>query len=41
MLLKDLGWDINLTKKINGGLLVGEGQEGWLELKEEILKKNS
>ena len=34
-----LGYQPN--KRIIVGLLIGEGQEGWLELKEEILKKNS
>jgi hypothetical protein len=33
-----LGWGINLTKRIFGGLLVREGKEEWLELKEEKLE---
>jgi len=41
MLIKDLGWGINLTKRIIGGLLIGEVKEEWLELKEESLKKKS
>jgi len=41
VLIKDLGWRINLKKWIIDGLLVEEGKEELLGLKEEILKKKS
>jgi hypothetical protein len=41
VLIKDLGWGINLKKWIIGRLLVEEGKEELLELKEESLKKKS